>query len=88
MYAAYAKGRRLESLVTVIGDEGLSEADRRYLTFAERFEREFIGQGRAGGRTITESLDAAWDLLRIFPEEELNRIPTALIDTYRGGERQ
>lgn len=88
LYAAYAKGRRLESLVTVIGDEGLSEADRRYLSFAGRFEQEFIGQGRAGGRTITETLDAAWDLLRIFPEEELNRIPTTLIDTYLGGEKQ
>ncbi|MFA5396439.1 MAG: V-type ATP synthase subunit B [Methanogenium sp.] len=88
MYAAYAKGRRLESLVTVIGDEGLCDADRRYLAFSERFEREFVGQGRAKGRTITESLDAAWDLLRIFPEEDLNRIPTCLIDTYRCGERQ
>lgn len=88
MYSAYAKGRRLESLVTVIGDEGLSEADRRYLTFAKRFEHKFVGQGRAGGRTIIESLDAAWDLLCIFPDEELNRIPTALIDIYRRGERQ
>ncbi len=88
LYAAYAKGRRLESLVTVIGDEGLSESDRRYLTFATRFEREYIGQGRAGGRTITESLDAAWDLLSLFPEEELNRIPTDLIETYRGGESE
>ena len=86
LYAAYAKGRRLESLVTVIGDEGLTESDRRYLTFATRFEREFIGQGRAGGRTVAETLDAAWVLLRLFPEEELNRIPTTLIETYRGGE--
>ncbi|KAF1078818.1 V-type ATP synthase subunit B [Methanogenium sp. MK-MG] len=88
LYAAYAKGRRLESLVTVIGDEGLSETDRRYLTFAARFEREFIGQGRAVGRTITESLDTAWKLLCLFPEEELNRIPTDLIETYRGGDGQ
>ncbi|GAB7015642.1 V-type ATP synthase subunit B [Methanogenium cariaci] len=86
LYAAYAKGRRLESLVTVIGDEGLSDADRRYLSFAARFEREYIGQGRAGGRSIAESLDAAWNLLSLFPEEELNRIPTDLIQTYRGGE--
>jgi V/A-type H+-transporting ATPase subunit B len=88
LYAAYAKGRRLESLVTVIGDEGLSEADRRYLTFATRFEREFVGQGRVGGRTVTESIDAAWDLLRLFPEEELNRIPTTLIEKYRSGDKQ
>ncbi len=88
LYAAYAKGRRLESLVTVIGDEGLSESDRRYLTFSTRFEHEFIGQGRAGGRTIADSLDTAWDLLRLFPDEELNRIPTNLIETYRGGERK
>ncbi|MBT8507927.1 ATP synthase subunit B [Methanomicrobiaceae archaeon CYW5] len=88
LYAAYAKGRRLESLVTVIGEEGLSEADRRYLTFAERFEEEFVGQGIARGRTIRESLDAAWDLFRLFPPEELNRIDPALIDRYREGEEE
>ncbi|MDE4907614.1 V-type ATP synthase subunit B [Methanogenium marinum] len=88
LYAAYAKGRRLESLVTVIGDEGLSESDRRYLAFSARFEREFIGQGRAGGRAVEESIDAAWDLLNIFPEEELNRISTDLIEKYRGGAEQ
>jgi V/A-type H+-transporting ATPase subunit B len=82
LYAAYAKGRRLESLVTVIGEEGLSEADRRYLEFAARFETAFTGQGAAGGRTVTETLDAAWDLLRIFPAEDLNRIDTALIEKY------
>jgi len=86
LYAAYAKGRRLESLVTVIGEEGLSDADRRYLGFATRFEEEFTGQGPAGGRTVTETLDAAWDLLRIFPREELNRIDTALIEKYHRGE--
>lgn len=87
LYAAYAKGRRLESLVTVIGEEGLSDADRRYLAFTERFQRTFIGQGRAGGRSVTDTLDTAWDLLRLFPAEELTRIPTELIGRY-GGERR
>ncbi|HDQ07844.1 MAG TPA: V-type ATP synthase subunit B [Methanoculleus sp.] len=82
LYAAYAKGRRLESLVTVIGEEGLSEADRRTLAFTARFEKEFIGQGVGGGRTVDETLDAAWDLLRLFPGEELNRISPALIEKY------
>ncbi|WAI01657.1 V-type ATP synthase subunit B [Methanogenium organophilum] len=88
LYAAYAKGRRLESLVAVIGEEGLSDTDRRYLTFAERFEREFIGQGRVRGRTITESLDIAWNLLNPFPVEELNRIPTVLTEKYHGGDKR
>jgi len=73
--------------VTVIGEEGLSDADRRYLAFAERFERTFIGQGGVGGRSVTDTLDTAWDLLRLFPAEELTRIPTDLIGRY-GGERE
>ncbi|RQD81790.1 MAG: V-type ATP synthase subunit B [Methanocalculus sp. MSAO_Arc2] len=86
LYAAYARGRRLVSLVAVIGDEGLTTVDRLYLTFLERFEREFVGQKTEEGRSFAESLDRAWDLLSIFPREELRRIDPAFIEKYYRGD--
>ena len=85
LYAAYARGRRLAGLVAVIGDEGLTDTDRLYLTFLERFEGEFVGQKMDEGRSIGETLDRAWDLLSLFPQEELKRInPDFIREYYRG----
>lgn len=58
----------------VVGEEALSADDKLALEFLDRFEREFVGQGAYEARTIFESLDIAWELLRIFPKESLNRI--------------
>ena len=63
----------------VVGEEALSPEDKLALEFLERFEREFIGQGAYESRTIFDSLDLAWSLLRIFPKEQLNRIPEKII---------
>lgn len=58
----------------VVGEEALSTEDKLALEFLEKFEHEFVGQGPYESRTIFESLDLAWGLLRIFPKELLNRI--------------
>jgi len=82
LYAAYAKGARLRSLIAVIGEESLSDIDRQYLSFADRFEKEFIRQSGETGRTIEETLSLAWKLLAELPIQELRRIDPALIDEY------
>ena len=64
----------------VVGEDALSDEDKLALEFLERFEKEFIGQGAYESRTIFESLDLAWSLLRIFPKEQLNRIPEKIIN--------
>ena len=64
-----------------MGEDALTEMDRKYLTFADRFERELIGQGNQP-RNIEETLDFGWSLLSIFPKEELNRINKDLISRY------
>jgi len=67
----------------VVGEEALSADDKLALEFLERFEKEFVGQGSYEARTIFESLDIAWELLRIFPKESLNRInPKILAEFY------
>lgn len=66
----------------VVGEEALNQEDKLSLEFLEKFEKTFIAQGYSEGRTIFESLDLAWSLLRIFPRELLNRIPHKLLDEF------
>jgi V-type H+-transporting ATPase subunit B len=73
-YAKYAVGKDAASMKAVVGEEALSTDDKLALEFLDRFEKEFVGQGAYEARTIFESLDIAWELLRIFPKESLNRI--------------
>ncbi|NKQ39453.1 MAG: V-type ATP synthase subunit B [Methanosarcinales archaeon] len=82
MYSAYANGRKLRDLVAVVGAEALSEIDRKYLDFADRFEFEFVKQDFTVGRSIEETLDLAWDLLSMLPESELKRISPEFIKKY------
>lgn len=81
LYACYAHGRDLRRLIAIVGEEALSELDKKYLHFAEAFERVFIGQGETN-RTIEETLSLAWRLLRIFPQSELRRITKSVITEY------
>jgi V/A-type H+-transporting ATPase subunit B len=69
--------------VAIIGEAALSTDDRQVLTFAERFERTFIGQGIVD-RDIDETLDVAWDLLSQIPPRLLKRIPQDFINKYYG----
>lgn len=82
LYAAYAEGLDLRDLVAVVGEEALSERDRKYLDFAEEFEERFINQGEDEDRSIEETLDLGWDLLTEIPKRELKRIDEKWIDKY------
>ncbi|MFW6375775.1 MAG: V-type ATP synthase subunit B [Thermoplasmatota archaeon] len=82
LYAAYAEGLDLRDLVAVVGEEALSERDRKYLDFAGEFEERFINQGEDEDRSIDETLDLGWDLLTKIPKRELKRIDEKWIDKY------
>jgi V/A-type H+-transporting ATPase subunit B len=83
LYALYAEGRDLRRLMAIIGRSALSDADRNVLAFADRFEREFVGQGHVD-RDIEATLALAWDLLSQLPRRRLKRIPEAVLDQYHG----
>ncbi|MBY8999935.1 MAG: V-type ATP synthase subunit B [Candidatus Heimdallarchaeota archaeon] len=89
LYALYATGRDLRDLVTVVGDESLSETDKKILEFAELFEQKFINQDYHEDRSIFESLDLGWELLSIFddPYRVLKRIPAEYIDKFHPDKR-
>ena len=81
LYACYSEGIDIRRLMSIMGEEALSAMDKNYLKFAESFENKLIGQG-AEPRNILETLDFGWELLKIFPKEELNRINKDLISRY------
>ena len=66
----------------VVGEEALSSEDLLYLEFLSKFEKLFISQGAYENRSIFDSLDIGWDLLRIFPKELLKRIPEDMLSKY------
>jgi len=73
LYAAYAQGRDLRRLVAIVGEEALSDTDRRYLRFADDFEKTIVGQGEEG-RSIIDTLTVSWELLAGLPMGELKRV--------------
>ena len=82
LFSAYGEARNLAS---VIGEDELSPIDKKYLEFGKAFEERYIGQGPNENRTIEETLDLGWELLRILPKEELDRVDTKILDVYYKG---
>merc|ERR1719197_2112096 len=82
MYACYAIGQDAAAMKSVVGEEALSKEDVLHLEFMQKFEEEFVTQGPYDNRTIFDSLDIAWELLRTFPKEMLKRINPKLIAEY------
>ncbi len=82
LYAAYAEGCDLRDLVAVVGEEALTSRDRKYLEFADGFEKTYVTQSLDEDRSIEESLAMAWKLLSILPKEELKRIDEKYIKKY------
>jgi V/A-type H+-transporting ATPase subunit B len=82
LYGAYARGRQARDLARIVGEIGLSEEERLYLKFADEFEARFVRQGEFENRTIEQTLDIAWSLLAILPENALTRIHEEYIQKY------
>jgi V/A-type H+-transporting ATPase subunit B len=81
-YAAYAEGRDLRGLVAIVGKDSLSERDRKFLEFADMFERKIVRQGPDEDREIETTLDLMWEILATLPEEQLVRIDRKYIEKY------
>jgi V/A-type H+-transporting ATPase subunit B len=81
LYASYSQGREARLMAAVVGEAGLSDADRRSLAFAERFEREFVSQERR--RSLSETIAVGWRLLEALPRDDLLRISDATWSAHR-----
>lgn len=82
LYAAYAEGSDLRDLVAIVGEDALSERDRKFLYFADEFEKQFIAQDRNEDRTIVQTLTIGWSLLSTLPKAELKKIDEKYINKY------
>lgn len=82
MYAMYAIGKDTQAMKAVVGEEALTDDDRLYLEFLERFEGYFLRQGPYDQRDVFKSLDIAWSLLRLFPEKNLKKISRSNLDQF------
>ncbi len=85
LYATYAQGKDARSLSAIVGEEALSDLDRKYLKIANNFERKFVNQGVDENRSIEQTLNIGWELLSEIPESELKRIKPEFIAKYRAG---
>ena len=82
LYYAYAEGKVIRETALVSGEAALTDVEKMYLRFADRFEREFISQGAEENRDIETTLDIGWELLSELPESEFSRIDPAIIEKY------
>lgn len=82
LFAAYARGKDAKELMVILGEAALTDVDKLYAKFADEFEEKYVNQGYRTNRSIQETLDLGWDLLRILPRSELKRIKEEYLDTY------
>lgn len=86
LFSNYARGKEAKELMVVLGESALTPMERLYAKFADEFENKYINQGFYENRTIEETLDIGWELLKIFPKSELKRIKPDMIAKYLGDE--
>lgn len=82
LFSAYARGKEAKELSAILGDAALSDIDKLYAEFAEKFEEQYVAQGFSVNRSIEETLNIGWELLRILPRSELKRIKEVYLDKY------
>lgn len=82
LFASYSKVQSIRNLSAIIGEEELGKTDRQYLEFGKALEEQFFTQGEYENRSIDETLDLAWKILKLLPENELYRIKSEFIEKY------
>src|SRR2546425_5887117 len=82
LYSAYAQGKDARALAAIVGEEALSDLDRKFLRVANNFERKFVNQEMDENRSIEQTLDIGWELLADLTDSELNRIKPEFIEKY------
>lgn len=87
LFSAYARGKEAKELSTILGEAALTEIDKKYAHFADEFEKKYVSQGFNANRSINETLDIGWELLRLLPRNELKRIKDKFLDMYYANPR-
>lgn len=82
IFSSYAHVVDVRALASVIGEEELSELDKKYMEFGRRFENEYINQSKYENRNIMNTVNLGWEILKLLPKDELDRVKTELLNKY------
>ncbi len=82
LFSAYSKVQEVRALAQIVGEEDLSDKDKQYMKFGDAFEKRFVTQSFNENREISDTLDLSWDLLKLLPREELDRLNPQMIEKY------
>jgi V/A-type H+-transporting ATPase subunit B len=82
LFACYARGKEARELALILGEASLSDLDKLFLGFADAFENEYVRQPEFAGRSIVQTLELGWKLLRLIPQAELKRIRPEYLNKY------
>lgn len=82
LFSAYSQGKQAKELSAILGESALSDTDKKLAKFAEAFEAEYVSQGFGTNRTVEETLDLGWKLLKMIPRTELKRIRDEYLEKY------
>jgi V/A-type H+-transporting ATPase subunit B len=82
LFAAYSRVEDARSLASVIGEDELSDIDKKYMAFGKAFEEKFLMQDRFENRSIDTTLDLGWRLLSMLPKSELDRVSDETLEKY------
>ncbi len=82
LFASYARGKESKELATILGEAALTEEDKKYVKFSDKFEEIFVRQGEDENRDIEKSLSIGWEALALLPVNELKRIKDEYINKY------
>ncbi|MGI6215573.1 MAG: V-type ATP synthase subunit B [Christensenellales bacterium] len=82
LFAAYSRGKEAKELAVILGDAALSDTDKMFAHFADEFEKQYVSQGFNQNRSIEETLNLGWELLKLIPRNELKRIRDEMVDKY------
>lgn len=82
LFSSYSKVQEIRALAQIVGEEDLSDRDKKYMKFGDAFENRFASQNLTENRDIQDTLNLSWDLLKLLPKEELDRLNPVLIEKY------
>jgi V/A-type H+-transporting ATPase subunit B len=82
LFASYARGQEVKQLATILGESALSDTDKSYLKFSELFEEKFLAQKETENRSIEETLNIGWEILKALPKTELKRVKKEMVKKY------
>ena len=82
LFSSYARGKSAKELMSILGESALTPIDLKYAAFADAFEEQYVSQGYDTDRSIEETMNVGWRLLRMLPRAELKRIKDPFLDQY------